>query len=58
MRTAEELMKMIDDNIDDEYWIAPYIPKKCVLNNYWDLVDIPGYVVEIYARNKENTMYL
>lgn len=52
METLEELMKVIDDNIDDEYWVAKTL-KRCVLNNYWDLINVPGYVVEIYDRHKE-----
>lgn len=53
METAEELREIINTALDNEYWIAPYVPKKCVLNNYWDLLNVPGYVVEIYDRHKE-----
>lgn len=53
METADELMKIINNSIDDKYWIAPYVPKKCVLNKYWHLINVPGYVAEIYDRCKE-----
>lgn len=52
METVDELMKIIDDSIDDEYWIAKN-PKRCLLNQYWDLENVPGYVVEIYDRDNE-----
>lgn len=57
METAEELMKIIDDSLDDEYWIVKN-PKRCLLNQYWDLEEVPGYVVEIYDRDNEKTIYL
>lgn len=46
---VDELMKIIDDSLDDEYWIAKN-PKRCLLNQYWNLENVPGYVVEIYDR--------
>lgn len=52
METVDELMKIIDDSLDDEYWIAKN-PKRCLLNQYWNLENVPGYVVEIYARDNE-----
>lgn len=52
METVDELMKIIDDSIDDEYWIAKNT-KRCLLNQYWDLENVPGYVVEIYDRDNE-----
>ena len=52
MESVEELMKVIDDSIDDGYWTAKN-PKRCVLNEFWSLRDVPGYVVEIYDRNNE-----
>ena len=47
METSEELIKIIDDNLDDCFWTANN-PKRCVLNQYYDLWNIPGYVVEIF----------
>lgn len=52
METVDELMKIIDDSLDDEYWIAKN-PKRCLLNQYWNLENVPGYVVEIYDRDNE-----
>lgn len=52
METVDELMKIIDDSLDDEYWIAKN-PKRCLLNRYWNLEEVPGYVVEIYDRDNE-----
>lgn len=52
METADELIKIINDSIDNEYWIAKN-PRRCVLNEFWSLTNVPGYVVEIYDRDNE-----
>ena len=50
METLNELMKIIDENLDDCFWTAKN-PKRCVLNKYYGLWNIPGYVVEIFDRS-------
>lgn len=52
METLDELMKIIDDIIDNEHWTAKN-PRRCVLNEFWSLRDVPGCFVEIYDRNNE-----
>lgn len=52
METLDELMKIINYSLDNEYWIAKN-PKRCVLNEYWELTNVPGYVVVIYDRDNE-----
>lgn len=44
METADELIKIINDTIDNEYWIVKN-PRRCVLNEFWSLTNVPGYVV-------------
>lgn len=48
-------MKIIDDIIEDEYWTAKN-PRRCVLNEFWSLKDVPGYFVEIYDRDNEKDL--
>lgn len=48
-------MKIIDDIIEDEYWTAKNI-RRCVLNEFWSLKDVPGYFVEIYDRDNEKDL--
>lgn len=55
METADELMKIINDFIDNEYWIAKN-PSRCVLNEFFSLRDVPGFVVEIYDRDNEKDL--
>lgn len=55
METLEELIKIIDDNLDDCFWTATN-PKRCVLNQYYDLWNIPGYVVEIFDRSLDKDL--
>lgn len=50
METINELIKIIDENLDDCFWTANN-PKRCVLNQYYDLCNISGYVVEILDRS-------
>lgn len=50
METLEELIKVIDENLDGYFWTAQN-PKRCVLNQYHDLWNISGYVVEIFDRS-------
>ena len=57
METLEELMKIINDIIDGKYWTAKN-PKRCVLNEFWELSNVPGSFVEIYDRENEKTYYL
>ena len=55
METADELIKIINDTIDNEYWIAKN-HRRCVLNEFCSLRDVPGYLVEIYDRNNEKDL--
>lgn len=48
-------MKIIDDIIEHEYWTAKN-PRRCVLNEFWGLIDVPGYLVEIYDRDNEKDL--
>lgn len=40
-------MKIINENLDDCFWTYQN-PKRCILNQYYDLCNIFGYVVEIF----------
>ena len=53
METPEELREIINTALDNEYWTAPNIPKKCVLHQCYDLVNLSGYITEIYDRDNE-----
>ena len=55
MGTLEELMKIINDIIDGKYWTAKN-PKRCVLNEFWELSNVPGSFVEIYDRENEKDL--
>lgn len=56
METAEELKEIINTALDNEYWIVPNVPKRCVLNQCYDLVNISGYVAEIYDTDNEKDL--
>lgn len=68
METVEELLKIIRKNTDTDFVKVSGTPKRCVLKNVYDLVDVPGYFVEfwypdynygdsIFISDIENTMY-
>lgn len=50
METLEELIKRIEDNLDDCFFTVENL-KRCVLNQYFDLWNITGYFVEIFDGN-------
>ena len=54
METVGELLKVIRKNTDTDFVKVSGTPKRCVLNEVYDLVNVPGYVVEIYDRDNEN----
>ena len=56
MGIAEELKEIINTALDNEYWIVPNTPKKCVLNRCYDLVNLSGYVAEIFDRDNEKDL--
>lgn len=56
METAEELREIINITLETEYWTAPNTPKKCVLHQCYDLVNLSGYVTEIYDRYNEKDL--
>ena len=56
METAEELRENINITLETEYWTAPNTPKKCVLHQCYDLVNLYGYVTEIYDRYNEKDL--
>lgn len=58
METVGELLKAIRKNTDTDFVKVSGTPKRCVLNNYWDLVDIPGMLLKSMLEIKKNTMYL
>lgn len=68
METVGELLEVIRKNTDIEFVKVLGTPKRCVLNNVYDLVNVPGYFVEflyqdygygdsIFISDIENKMY-
>lgn len=55
METLDELMKIINDIIDGKYWTTKN-PKRCVLNEFLELSNVPGSLVEIYDRDNEKDL--
>jgi hypothetical protein len=53
METIGELLKVIRKNTDADFVKVSGTPKRCVLKNVYNLVNVPGYVVEIYDRDNE-----
>lgn len=53
METVGELLEVIRKNTDIDFVKVSGTPKRCVLNEVYDLVNVPGYVVEIYDRDNE-----
>lgn len=49
METIKELMKIIYDNINTEYWTFK-TPIRCTLNWYYGKYNILGYGVEFFDR--------
>lgn len=48
METVGELLEVIRKNTDTDFVKVSGTPKRCVLNQCYDLVNISGYVAEIY----------
>ena len=46
METIGELLKVIRKNTDADFVKVSGTPKRCVLKNVYDLVNVPGYFVE------------
>lgn len=68
METVGELLKVIRKNTDTDFVKVSGTPKRCVLNEVYDLVNVPGYFVEfwypdydygdsIFISDIENPMY-
>lgn len=55
METVDELMKILDDIINNEYWTFK-TPMRCVLNQYYCLYNIPGYSVEFFDNDGESEL--
>ena len=47
MTEVDELFKTLKANIDNRYYSVPNDPVRCILNSYFDLVNVPGYAIEI-----------
>lgn len=56
METVGELLKVIRKNTDTDFVKVSGTPKRCVLNEVYDLVNVPGYVAEIYDRDNEKDL--
>ena len=48
METVGELLKVIRKNTDTDFVKVSGTPKRCVLNEVYDLVNVPGYFVEFW----------
>lgn len=68
METVGELLGVIRKNTDTDFVKVSGTPKRCVLKDVYDLVNVPGYFVEfwypeynyrdsIFISDVENPMY-
>lgn len=48
METVGELLEVIRKNTDTDFVKVSGTPKRCVLKNVYDLVNVPGYFVEFW----------
>lgn len=46
METVGKLLEVIRKNTDTDFVKVSGTPKRCVLKNVYDLVNVPGYFVE------------
>lgn len=56
MEILTELVKIIKNNIDKDFVKVSGTPKRCVLNQCYDLINLSGYVAEIYDRDNEKDL--
>lgn len=56
METVGELLEVIRKNTDTDFVKVSGTPKRCVLKNVYDLVNISGYVAEIYDTDNEKDL--
>lgn len=47
METLDELIRKIEDNLEEDWVKLKEIPKRCILKQAYDLVNVPGYIVEL-----------
>lgn len=58
METLEELIKRIEDNLEENWVRLKEIPKRCILNVAYDLENVPGYLVTLYYTGSEGEEYI
>ena len=54
METLDELIRKIEDNLEEDWVKLKEIPKRCILKRAYDLVNVPGYFVTFYYPGQED----
>lgn len=58
METLEELVKRIDDNLEEGWVKLKEIPKRCVLNIFHGPENVPGYLITVYYTESVDVEYI
>ena len=58
METLKELIKIIEDNLEEDWVKIKGAPKRCVLKGTYSLGDVPGYFVTFYYPDYEGEEFL
>lgn len=58
METLEELIKRIEDNLEEDWVKLKEIPKRCILNLDYYVENVPGYLVTLYYTKSEGKEFL
>ena len=58
METLDELIRKIEDNLEEDWIKLKEIPKRCILKQAYDLVNVPGYFVTIYYPDSDGEEFL
>lgn len=58
METLDELIRKIEDNLEEDWVKLKEIPKRCILKKTYNLVNVPGYFVTFYYPGQEGEEFL